>query len=46
MYFINGGNVIRLLFLLAKLLKFEIQYSQILCAHKPYFRMPSHISVF
>ena len=41
---INGGNVIRLLFLLAKLLKFEIQKcSQILCAHKPYFLMPSHI---
>ena len=41
---INGGNVIGLLFLLAKLLKFEIQKcSQILCAHKPYFLMPSHI---
>ena len=41
---INGGNVIRLLFLSAKLLKFEIQKSgQILCAHKPYFLMPGHI---
>ena len=40
---INGGNVIRLLFLSAKLLKFEIQKSgQILCAHKPYFLMPGH----
>ena len=43
---INGGNVIRLLFLSAKLLKFEIQKcGQILCAHKPYFLMPSHIYV-
>ena len=43
---INGGNVIRLLFLSAKLLKIEIQnYGQILCAHKPYFLMPSHICV-
>ena len=42
---INGGNVIRLLFLSAKLLKFEIQKcNQILCAHKPYFLMPGHIS--
>ena len=41
---INGGNVIRLLFLLAKVLKFEIQKcSEILCAHKPYFLMPGHI---
>ena len=41
---INGGNVIRILSLSAKLLKFEIQKcGQILCAHKPYFLMPSHI---
>ena len=41
---INGGNVIRLLSLSAKLLKFEIQKcGQILCAHKPYFLMPGHI---
>ena len=41
---INGGNVIRLLLLSAKLLKFEIQKcGQILCAHKPYFLMPGHI---
>ena len=41
---INGGNVIRLLFLSAKLLKFEIQKcGQILCAHKPYFLMLGHI---
>ena len=41
---INGGNVIRLLFLSTKLLKFEIQKSgQILCVHKPYFLMPGHI---
>ena len=40
---INGGNVIRLLFLSTKLLKFEIQKcGQILCAHKPYFLMPGH----
>ena len=40
---INGENVIRLLFLSAKLLKFEIQKcGQILCAHKPYFLMPGH----
>ena len=40
---INGGNFIRLLFLSAKLLKFEIQKcGQILCAHKPYFLMPGH----
>ena len=40
----NGGNVIRLLFLSVKLLKFEIQKcGQILCAHKPYFLMPGHI---
>ena len=37
------GNVIRLLFLSAKLLKFEIQKcGQILCVHKPYFLMPGH----
>ena len=42
-YCINGGNVIRLIFLSAKLLKFEIQKcGQILCAHKPYFLMPDH----
>ena len=41
---INGENFIRLLFLSAKLLKFEIQKcAQILCAHKPYFLMPGHI---
>ena len=40
---INGGKVIRLLFLSAKLLKFEIQkYGQLLCAHKPYFLMLGH----
>ena len=40
---INGENIIRLLCLTAKLLKFEIQKcSQILCAHKPYFLMPGH----
>ena len=44
---INGGNVIRLLFLSAKLLKFEIQKrGQILCAHKPYFLMPGHKCAF
>ena len=44
---INGENVIRLLFLSAKLLKFEIQkYGQILCAHKPYFLMPGHKFVY
>ena len=43
---INGGNIIRLLLLSAKLLKFEIQKcGQILCAHKPYFLMPGHIYV-
>ena len=43
---INGGNVIRLLFLSAKLLKFEIQKcGQILCAHKPFFLMPGHILI-
>ena len=43
---INGRNYISLLFLLAKLFKFEIQKcGQILCAHKPYFLMPSHICV-
>ena len=41
---INARNFIRLLFLSAKLFNFEIQkFSQILCAHKPYFLMPSHI---
>ena len=40
----NGRNYIRLLFLSAKLFKFEIQKcGQILCAHKPYFLMPGHI---
>ena len=40
---IHGGNVIKLLFLSAKLLKFKIQKcGQILCAHKPYFLMPGH----
>ena len=44
---INGVNVIRLLFLSAKLLKLEIQKSgQILCVHKPYFLMPGHIYVY
>ena len=45
---INGGNVIRLLFLSAKLLNFEIQKSgQILCAHKPYFLITfSNIAIF
>ena len=41
---INGGNFIRLLFLLTELFKFEIQKcGQILCVHKPYFLMPGHI---
>ena len=41
---INDENVIGLLFLSAKLLKFKIQKcGQILCAHKPYFLMPDHI---
>ena len=40
---INGENIIRLLCLTVKLLKFEIQKcGQILCAHKPYFLMPGH----
>ena len=40
---IHGGNVLRLLCLSAKLLKFEIQkWGQMLCAHKPYFLMPGH----
>ena len=44
---INGENIIRLLCLTAKLLKFEIQKcGQILCAHKPYFLMPGHILVY
>ena len=43
---INGENLIRLLYLSAKLFKFEIQKcGQILCAHKPYFLMPGHIYV-
>ena len=43
-YCINGENLIRLLYLSAKLFKFEIQKcGQILCAHKPYFLMPGHI---
>ena len=43
-YCINGENLIRLLYLSAKLFKFEIQTcGQILCAHKPYFLMPGHI---
>ena len=37
-------NSIRLLRVLTKLCKFEIQkYGQILCVHKPYFLMPGHI---
>ena len=45
-YCINGENIIRLLCLTAKLLKFEIQKcGQILCAHKPYFLMPGHKSI-
>ena len=41
---INGENSIRLLYLSAKLFKFEIyKCGQILCAHKPYFLMPGHI---
>ena len=44
---INSGNFIRLLLLSAKLLKFEIQKcGQILCAHKPYFLMPGHKSLW
>ena len=40
---INGRNYISLLFISAKLFKFEIQkYGQTLCAHKPYFLMPGH----
>ena len=40
---ISGGNIIRILFLLTELFKFEIQKcGQILCAHKPYFLMPGH----
>ena len=43
---INGENLIRLLYLSAKLFKFEIQKcGQILCAHKPYFLMPGHIYI-
>ena len=41
---ISGGNIIRILFLLTELFKFEIQKcGQILCAHKPYLLMPGHI---
>ena len=41
---INGGKVIKLLHVLIKLFKFEIQKcGQILRAHKPYFLMPGHI---
>ena len=41
---INGENLIRLLYLSAKLFKLDIQKcGQILCAHKPYFLMPGHI---
>ena len=44
---INGRNYIKLLFLSGKLFKFETQKcGQILCAHKPYFLMPGHISQF
>ena len=44
---INGGNIIRLLFLSAKLLKFEIQKcGQILCARGPYFLMPGHNYIY
>ena len=40
----NHVNFTRLLWLLIKLFKFEIQKcGQILCAHKPYFLMPGHI---
>ena len=40
---INGENFIRL-FLSVKLFQFEIQkFGQVLCAHKPYFLMLSHI---
>ena len=47
MLHINGVNFIRLLFLLTELFKFEIQKcGQILCAHKPYFLMPSYLNVF
>ena len=43
-YRINGRNYISLLFIPAKLFKFEIKKcGQILCAHKPYFLMPGHI---
>ena len=42
---ISGGNIIRILCLFTELFKFEIQKcGQILCAHKPYFLMPGHIS--
>ena len=41
---INGVNFIRILSLLIKLFKFEIQKcGQILCAHKPCFLMLGHI---
>ena len=40
-YCINGRNYISLLFIPAKLFKFEItKCGQILCAHKPYFLSP------
>ena len=41
---INDVNFIRLLLLSTELFKFEIQkYGQILCAHRPYFLVPSRI---
>ena len=44
---INGKNSIRLLRLLIKLFKFEIEKcGQILCVHKPCFLMPGHILFF
>ena len=43
-YCIHDINFIRLLRLIIKLFKFEIQKcGQILCAHKPCFLMPGHI---
>ena len=43
---INGRNYIRLILLSVKLFKFEIRnFSQISCAHKPYFLMPGHIYI-
>ena len=39
-------RLIRLLFLLTKLFKFEAQKcGQIVCTHKPYFLMPDHIRI-